>query len=115
MYTDRKRYNVLQSHCPPGTVCHRAGAVVALRAVEDALPVLLKRLTIEYLGEEVGSVVVRWDVLDGHTAGAAQLAHLEELPVDVSRMLRRGVAVAEAPRARVVCTNVDSLVDHVAD
>jgi len=52
------------------------------------LAVLLERLLVEDLGEEVGRVLGGGHVRDGHDGEAAELAHLEELAVDVRSMWR---------------------------
>ena len=57
---------------------------------------LLERLPREDLGEQVRRVVRSADVLHVDEAQPAQLPHLEELAVDVPRILRRGEAVAQA-------------------
>ena len=59
--------------------------------VEHHLAVLLERLPLEDLGEEVRGVLVGRDVLHLHDAGTPHLAQLEELAVDVAGMLRRGM------------------------
>ena len=70
--------------------------------VEHHLAVLLERLPLEDLGEEVRGVLVGRDVLHLHDAGTPHLAQLEELAVDVAGMLRRGILVAQLPRPLVV-------------
>ena len=55
---------------------------------------LLEGLSCEDLGEQVSRVSLARDMFDGDTPGAAKLAHLEELAVDVSRVCSSGIAVA---------------------
>ena len=55
--------------------------------VEDRLAVFLERLPGEDFGEEIGRIVLGADVRDGDEAGAAELAHLEHLAVNVPRVL----------------------------
>ena len=52
--------------------------------VEDGLTVLLEDLAGKYLGEKIRFVLVSRHVDDVDATGSAQLAHLEELPVDVA-------------------------------
>jgi len=78
------------------------------------LAVLLERLLVEDLGEEVGRVLGGGHVRDGHDAEAAELAHLEELAVDVARVLSRVEAVAEVVGGLVVGVDLDRLINLVA-
>ena len=64
------------------------------REVQDGLPVLLKRLPREDLGEEIRRIGLASDMLDDDATGSAQLTHLEELTVNMSGISRRGEAVA---------------------
>ena len=70
--------------------------------IEHRLAVLLERLPCKDLREQVGRVGLAGDVAHVHHARAAELAHLEQLPVDVARVLGRGVAVAEVERRLAV-------------
>ena len=63
---------------------------------------LLEQLPREDLGEYVRRVVVSGHVSHADAPSAAQLAHLEQLPVDVPRVLSRGEAMAEIIRPLVV-------------
>ena len=71
------------------------GLLGVAREIENDLPVLLKRLALEHFCEEVRGVLGGLKVLDRDHAGAAQLPHLVELALDVTRVLRRCVAVAQ--------------------
>ena len=70
--------------------------------IEDEPAVLLKGLPGEHLGEDVGAVLVGGHVAHADLAGAAQLAHLVQLAVDVPGVLRRRIAVAQVVGALVV-------------
>lgn len=58
----------------------------------------LERLAAEDLGEDVSCVLVRCNVFHLDHAGAAKLAHLEHISIDVARMLSGCKAMAQ-----VVC------------
>ena len=77
------------------------------RRAEHRLAVLLEGLPVQDLREEIGRVGIGRQVLDGHDAGPAHFAHLEELAIDVARMLRRGVAVTKVVSAFVVRAHLD--------
>ena len=49
----------------------------------------------ENFGEEVGRVVVGWHVPDSDLRRTAKFAHLEQLPVNVSRVLSRRETMAQ--------------------
>jgi len=53
-------------------------------------------------------------VRDGHDAEAAELAHIEEVAVNVARVLSRVEAVTEVVGGLVVGVDLDRLVDLVA-
>ena len=57
------------------------------RDVEGDLAVLLEWLSAEDLGEEFRRIFVGRHVVDGDFAGPTELPHLEELTIDVTRML----------------------------
>ena len=63
--------------------------------VEHKLTMLLEGLLGQNLGEQVGRVGLTRDVLDGNTLGATELAHLEQLTVDVTRVLSRCELMAQ--------------------
>eukprot|EP00966_Prymnesium_polylepis_P312945 7231717-Prymnesium_polylepis.1 len=75
----------------------------------------LKRLLRKHLGKQVGGIRLARDVAHDHFACAPHLAHLEELAVDVPRVPRRGVAVAEVVRRLVVCAYLDCALVGVAN
>ena len=52
--------------------------------VEHKLTMLLEGLLGQNLGKQVGRVGLTRDVLDDNTLGATELAHLEQLAVDVT-------------------------------
>ena len=56
------------------------------REVQDGLAVLLECLPVEDLGEQVGWVRHTGNMAHGDAAGAAQLAHLEHLTIDMPRV-----------------------------
>ena len=97
------------SHCPPGTKCHWAWA-----ANQDVMFITLRRCFSKSwrdstLMEEVSQVVVHRHVFDRDDVPAAQLAHLEELAVDVAGMLRARDAMATLPCALIVRADLDLL------
>ena len=65
----------------------RLGPLHLAAGVHHKGAVLLERYARENLGEEVGRVVLGRDVGHGDEVRAAKLPHLEELTVDVTRML----------------------------
>ena len=81
---------------------------VALRRVEvhHATTVLLKLVTAEDLGEQIGRVVLGRYLLDDDDAGAAQLAHLEQLAIDVPCVLRRREAMTQVVSSLIIRGNI---------
>ena len=61
----------------------REGGGIAGR-IEDGLTVLLEGLAREDLGEEISVVRVTWNVTNNSNTSATQLAHLEQLSIDVT-------------------------------
>eukprot|EP00966_Prymnesium_polylepis_P189475 4390343-Prymnesium_polylepis.1 len=59
---------------------------------------LFENLAQEDLGEQVGRIDLSRNQLDRHDPRAAHLAHIEQLPVDVPRVLR-----GRTPMAQGVC------------
>lgn len=51
--------------------------------IQDNLTMFLELLLRKDLREEICRVCHAGDVVHNHQAGAAQLAHLEQLPIDV--------------------------------
>ena len=72
------------------------------RRIEDELAVLLERLPLQDLREQVRGILVGRDVLHLNDAGTPHLAQLEQLAVDVASVLRARVFVAQLIRALVV-------------
>ena len=62
--------------------------------VQDEFPVLVKELPRQDLGEDVGRIRLTGDVAHVDDACTTQLAHFEQLAIDVTRVLRRGEAMA---------------------
>ena len=85
------------------------------RQVQDGLPVLLERLPAQNLREQVGGIRVARDVAHDHLARTTQLAHLEHLTVDVTRVLRGGEAVAEVIRRLAIGADFDSIRSIMAE
>ena len=63
---------------------------------------LFEELTSEDLGEDVRRVVVCRHVAYANLSGAALLSHLEQLTVDVPRVLRGSETVTEIVRPFVI-------------
>ena len=61
--------------------------------IKDKLAMLLERLTGEDLREQICRIGLARDMLQLHTPSAAQLAHLEQLPVDMAGVTGSGVAM----------------------
>ena len=59
--------------------------------IKDKLTMLLERLTGEDLREQICRISFARDMLQLHTPSAAQLAHLEQLPIDVAGVTGSGV------------------------
>ena len=76
---------------------------------------LLERLPLEHLGEQVRRILCRLQVLHRDQAGAAQLAHFVQLALDVPRVLRGRVPVAKVVRPLVVGLHLDGAVVVVSD
>ena len=76
---------------------------------------LLERLPLENFGEQVRGILVGRDVLHLNDAGAPHLAQLEELAVDVARVLRARVLVAQLVGALVVGLHYHVTLADVAD
>ena len=90
------------------------GRPLVRRPVHHEASVALEHLAREHLGEHVRRVGLRGDVLDHDGAGAAKLPHLEQLAVDVTRVLSRSEAVAQVVGALVVGARLDGLLGLVA-
>jgi hypothetical protein len=58
------------------------------REVEYRLAMLLEWLPAKHFREQISRVGLAGDVAYNDATGPAQLAHLEHLPVDVTRVLR---------------------------
>ena len=67
---------------------------------------LLERLAVQDLREDVRRVLLGPEVLNCHQSGAAHLPQLKQFTIDVARMLRRTEAMA-----KVVCSLVVGLHD----
>ena len=65
----------------------RLGPLHLAAGVHDETTVLLERYARENLGEEVGRIILGRDIGHGDKVRAAKLPHLEELTIDVTRML----------------------------
>ena len=89
-----------------GTV-RRQGITGVLSKIQDGAAVTLEELPREDLGEDIRRVDLGRNMRDRHDAGAAHLAHLEELTIDVARVLSRGEAMAKVVSALVVGADVD--------
>ena len=74
------------------------------------MPVTLKGLPVQDLRKEVRGVGVRVQVLDRHHARAAHLPQLEQLAVDVPRVLCRCVPMAKVVSSFVVGLDADGLI-----
>ena len=68
---------------------------------------LLERLTVQDLREDVRRVLLGPEVLNCNQSGAAHLPQLKQFTIDVARMLRRTEAMA-----KVVCSLVVGLHAH---
>ena len=68
---------------------------------------LLERLTVQDLREDVRRVLLGPEVLNCNQSGAAHLPQLKQFTIDVARMLRRTEAMA-----KVVCSLVVGLHTH---
>ena len=79
--------------------------------VEHHLAMLLERLPLEDLGEEVRGVLVGRDVLHLHDAGTPHLAQLEELAIDVAGMLHAREAMAERCHAPLLSVPISICFD----
>ena len=72
-----------------------------------------KDLPAQNLGEQVSGVCFRRDVSHAHDPCSAQLPHLVELALDVTRVLGRRVAVAEVVSTLVVRLDLNGPVELV--
>ena len=81
--------------------CSRGVVGRFVRNIQHGLTMLLECLARQDLGEDVGRVDRSRDEPDGHDACAAHLPHLEDLAVDVTRVLRRREAMTE-----IVCAGL---------
>ena len=71
--------------------------------VEHKLTMLLEGLLGQNLGKQVGRVGLTRDVLDDNTLGATELAHLEQLTVDVTRVLGRREPMTQVISGFAIC------------
>ena len=77
--------------------------------IEHRLPVLLERLPRQNLCEEISRIRLTWDVSHVDTPSAAQLTHLEELAIDVTRIGSGCEAVAQVISGFAVGVDLDSI------
>eukprot|EP00964_Phaeocystis_antarctica_P134590 scaffold98853_cov39-Phaeocystis_antarctica.AAC.1 len=82
--------------------------------MEHGATMLLEELTREDFGKDVRRVVACRHVAYANLSGAALLSHLEQLTVDVPRVLRGSETVAEIVRPFAIGTHVYRLVHLVA-
>ena len=78
--------------------------------IKDKLAMLLERLTGEDLREQICRISFARDMLQLHTPSAAQLAHLEQLPIDVAGVTGSGIAMTQVVRSLAVCAHLHRLV-----
>ena len=83
--------------------------------IEDDLAMFLEGLPGEDLREQVRRIVLGANMGDGDNAGAAQLAHLKHLTVDVAGVLRRREAMAQVVGGLVVGEAFDGRLLMMAD
>ena len=72
---------------------------------------LLKNLPAQDLGEQVSRVSLARDMLDNYHACTTKFAHLEQLAIDMTRVLGCSITVAEIERPLVVRFHLDWSID----
>ena len=79
--------------------------------VEHILTMLLEWLPGQDLREQVGGVRLPRNMTDYDLASTTELAHLEQLSIHVTRMLRRREPVAQIERRLAVRVSSDRITD----
>ena len=80
-------------------------------SVVHGLHVTLKHLWPDDFSEDVGRILISGNVVDSDGSSTPQFTHLEDLAIDVTRVLSRSVPVAQVICAFVVGEDFNGVLD----